>query len=404
MTDRRLPPESVPNDRPDLEARLAAWFSSEVRRAQADLSTVPRVPAPLVVTRRRPPLPRLPLAFAALLAIVVAAELAVAGLLRFGPSILPGVSGTASPQAGTPAPSSEAVPTSSPPLTLGQRYSDGIPDLINGEKVVRPPDLSGGRPAPGVTRYLLGGWSPGAFYRACPAFHAGDPAYVLTPTCGGWPIGDTPLVWDTPPALSVNVSVITDGRVIPGGPVVLRVHVDDPRAAQCPPERRPACRAAIVVDSVVWVGQDDSVTTTAPLRADQVADRLLEVFPDLRFLPRDQRCGNDVVCTKSLWIGNGCNPGWPIQTWETNEDSLGRILVFPSTAARRQTQPNLAPGGLRGTDSNGAPCSVSFDAFFASDWVAVDNVLIDVHVVPDGPTAAQRSLIDQIRKALSSPS
>jgi hypothetical protein len=385
---------------PALEVRLTEWFSTEVRRAEADLAAAARAPVLPVAARRRPSTRSswaLPLA-----AVVVVVGVFVAvELPRFGPGILSGLIRTGSPTAGATTPSTAAATPSTSPPTIEKRYPDGIPSLVDGEKVVRPPELSAGRPSPDVTTYLLGGWSPGPFARACPPFHAGDPTYFLTPTCGGWPIGDTPLVWDTPPPLNVNVSVRTDGHVVPAGPVVLRVHVDDPRAVQCLADRRAACEEAIVVDEVVWVGQDDPLTATAPLRADQVADHLLTVFSDIRFLPREERCGDGALCPKSVYIGSDCDPGWPLQTWETNVEQLGRILVFPSIAAREKTEGKLTPSGWRGTDASGSSCMVTTDANFASDWIAVENVLVDVHVAPAGPTAAQRAMIDEIRTALS---
>jgi hypothetical protein len=44
--------------------------------------------------------------------------------------------------------------------------------------------------------------------------------------------------------------------------VVARVHVNDPLAAQCPASDRADCRAAIVVESVVWHGDQPAVSAT----------------------------------------------------------------------------------------------------------------------------------------------
>ncbi len=83
-----------------------------------------------------------------------------------------------------------------------------------------------------------------------------------------------------------------------------------------------------------------------------------------------------------------------------NQTALGLVMVFPSVTARAAVEPRFLASGYSGT-TNGAFCFSMLDGFFASNWLAVENVLIDVHVSPSGATATQRALIDRIRAALA---
>jgi hypothetical protein len=49
--------------------------------------------------------------------------------------------------------------------------------------------------------------------------------------------------------------------------VVVRVHVNDPLAARCPPENQYLCERAVVVESVVWTS-DPYVTASPPHAVD----------------------------------------------------------------------------------------------------------------------------------------
>ncbi len=394
--DRRHPRQSPP------DARLAAWFAAEVRRAEADLAgTAGRRERPSGGRRRG--LPRSP-RLLALGVLAVAAAVAALQLPRLGPSAVGEPPGLGPPLAGSPGAAASPRTPGPSPSPIEERYPDGIPSSLNGEAVFRPLDVAAGRTGSEATSYLLGGWStPGRFARSCPVVPAGNAASVLIPPCGGWRIGETPLVPE--PALGSSVGVVIEdvSGPMPRGPVVLRVHTDDPRAASCPAAMRARCQAAIVVDEVVWVGQEDPVAATAPLRADQVADALRTVFSDLEFRSRRTRCPEGEFCAldpSMVAFGNACNPGWPTQSWLANEAQLGRILVFPSVAARRGTEGNLTRRGWVGTDATGSRCSVLFDADAASAWVAVENVIVEVRVAASGPTPEQQARIEAIHAAL----
>lgn len=285
----------------------------------------------------------------------------------------------------------------SPDTTVTGRYADGIPAAMNGEPVFRAAALlaaiQGPRAGTGGRSFLLGGWSPDPFTRACPAVRSDQAMYALAPACGGWPIGETPQLFGVEPT---TVDAILMGRTVPAGPVVLRVHDRDPAAAACPADLQARCETAVVVDAVIWNG--DELTASAPLRADQAMTRLLGPVPALHVLSRTPAPAGENLPL----LGSDCNPGWPVQTWQADGVVVGSILVFPTVAARAAAEPNFLAGGYRGATSAGASCLLTVDSFGLSDWVGGANVLVQVYVRASGPTQDQLAVAGAIATALGS--
>ena len=215
--------------RPPVEDRLATWFAGEVRRAQADVVALPA----------RPRVPRRSTVPAGLLVATMAAIAIVTGVaLRDVPGTAPvesspGATGLGSHGPGSPPPAG---------IVLG---ADGIPSRIDGEVVLRGPaataraaDVADSSP------FLVGGWARQLVMR-CAAV-APPTTHPLLPPCGSG--------FRLVAAIEDNdgLNITPDGHNLPHGAVVVRVHVGDPRAATCPPARLDRCRAAIVVEAVVW--------------------------------------------------------------------------------------------------------------------------------------------------------
>ena len=362
MTDDR--------DRP-LLGELEAWFAAEVRVAGRDLTGL-RLPRVEPRTRLAPG------SFA--VGAIVATVVLIGGLFLSWP-----------PGPGQPLPSAEEslMPTASPtaarvtePPALGRaRYTDGIPRTIGGEPVRRAAEAVGLAEAAVDDRpFLIGGWLWIDPVISCPMIPGDQP--LLASRCPSARLDDTPLGKD-------GFVPVLDGTSVASGPVVLRVHARDRRATRCPVGDRRECATSLVVEEVVWSGDDR--TTTKPLSVFHVLNRLRNEIPDLTLEPLDDRAMTD------------CDPGLPSQAWWASDHRLGYVLVFPSVEAREAAQGNFGASSLKGTTQDGDTCMVLFDAAFAWHWVAGANVMVEVQENHGGPTAEQRRLIDLVTDLLAGP-
>jgi hypothetical protein len=123
-----------------------------------------------------------------------------------------------------------------------------VPTEIAGEHVYRATDqgsfasLSAASP---TGTFLLGGPVGAADpISACPVPQISEAELKLVPYCSWVSVDGVQL---SPKGLA-----IADMR---NRVVVVRVHVNDPLATQCPAEVRPRCQAAVVVEGVVWQGE-----------------------------------------------------------------------------------------------------------------------------------------------------
>lgn len=233
-----------------------------------------------------------------------------------------------------------------PLAPLAGRFPDGIPMVIDGEPVLRAVDAR--NVADGQTdasSFLVGGWYIGPQPVPCPA-----------------PIDRHPLAWSCGPAMlgerpATGALALGPGPTISEGPVVVAVHVHDPSASGCLPENRARCEMTIVVDRVVWSG--DEVTNTAPLRIQDVVMAL-----------RQDIAGFTVEVGLPGWAT--CDPGWPDVSWvSTSATGVTIVLVFPTIADREAVDQNFRSSGWTGIDG----CSV--DTYGDPwHWVAVDNVMV----------------------------
>jgi hypothetical protein len=141
-----------------------------------------------------------------------------------------------------------------------------VPSEINGERVYRETDL---RLDPGGTlqnlkgSFLLGGvvslvrpyLAPAASPGACVTAVVGRQALSqLLSDCSPRYVS----IDSEPIAPKSNFDAV-DGQV-----VVVRAHMNDPLAAQCPADVRTTCQEAIVVESVVWSSNPYPPTPPAP--------------------------------------------------------------------------------------------------------------------------------------------
>lgn len=409
MTDRR---PDAPDD--PLPARLSSWFDQEVRQAGADLRA-----APLAASRARQSRSRAP--FAPVAAVILVVIVVIAGLTRL-PGVTPGTEpigstgATSASGSGAPSPLTSPGTTGVPATEVASRYPDGIPSSLAGRYVARPSNID--REPVTDQPFLLGGWSFdfSAIAYSCPAQIGTPPPFG--PRCGTPFLADQPLMNDAP-------RVLLDGwtAAIPAGAVILQVHRDDARAALCADDQM--CRQIAVIEKVVWTG--DALMATAPRTATDTFMRLIEADANLpqatltpvgmvvpvapggipgftpNFHPGTRPAPLATVDTRTGYFGAQCQPPYPAQAWTLNPAGIWSVLVFPTTAAREAVDQDFLASGFIGTSTGGGTCQTITDGLYLTTWVAVDNVMVAVHVNVGGPTAAQARLIDDVRGVLTSP-
>jgi hypothetical protein len=150
----------------------------------------------------------------------------------------------------TPTPTRAGV-TATPGLTQGPHFPDGIPSALDGLPVLRLADARTHiAAATDATSFLIGGWERPAPPLAC---FATDLSTFSLSICGRPSLADTAsdLESATPPPLLLT-ELPRSVQLEPYGPLVLRVHVQDPAAAKCDPSVRRQCEVAVVVEAVMW--------------------------------------------------------------------------------------------------------------------------------------------------------
>ena len=137
-----------------------------------------------------------------------------------------------------------------------------------------------------------------------------------------------------------------------------------------------------------------------PLTPDDVAARLRTVETSLTLLAEvDSRYIAGVFPSLMFRAQTAMRPPG-IERYGT---ALGAILIYPTPAARQAVQ-----GDFGGTSIQGPGAIVNWDGMVHSDWVGVENVLVEV-VMPGGsfggrsPTPSELTYPELIRAALAAP-
>jgi hypothetical protein len=383
MTDR-------PSDLDDarLHADLATWFESEVRQADLDLRLAPLRPARARAMAGSPGSRTVAGPAAALLVVILVA----AGISRLPALTAPiseptasGPSGSASSEPSTTAGAS-ATATPEAAISIGRRYGDGIPQVIDGELVLRIGAVKSLAPTDD-SAFLIGGWSWNfqSLVYACALMFIPPPDFG--PRCGGPFLADVPIIGEGP-----RLAIEDWTPEIPAGPVVLRVHRNDARATRCPVETRELCEATAVIESVVWAGDD--VTATAPLSPIDVFTRLTGADPNLSVAALTLEGEPDPIATEPpRGVYGICRQRTvPLMAWSIVGAQISYVLVFSTIEARAAVQAEFGPSGL--------DCIIVVGGAVVNEWVAVDNVMVAVQVSVDGPTTAEARFVADVREAL----
>jgi len=298
---------------------------------------------------------------------------------------------------------SELVWAADPAVFIDDRFDDGIPLHVGGEEVIPVADLVATLETfPDDRSVLVGGWAWQVFGMRCRAndrinrselLTSCDPL-LLTSQPGRTGMNGIPVV---PKLDAQSLPVVTDDHRIPDGPVILRVHGHDARAADCVSWLRDECDAAVVVDEIVWSG--DEWTETVPLTIYDVVLRLDAAGIEV-----------DLAIVPSLDEANAlaeCAADWPPQDWQAIDSEaddamsgrVSRIGVFATTADRERVLATLGPQGL-----NDGKCPSSLiDSFGGSRWIGIDNVIVGVPFRWDEPETDVHAREALVRKALIGP-
>ncbi|MGH2466254.1 MAG: hypothetical protein ACRDGL_00755, partial [Candidatus Limnocylindrales bacterium] len=213
--------------------RLRRWFAAEVRRAALDLSAGRPLPARATVRHRAVAAPAATMVLVAVVIAVLVASVA------FGPRLR----STGSPPSTPPrtAGSFSSPPASNPAAT----YPGGMPTSI-GDQPVLVGSAIGGHVAATAddTPFLIGGITDQIIVDC--ASPNGSPGLPLVGDGCGSGMWLRPSFGSDGPGVGVHLEVSADLPIISGAAYVLRVHVHDRQATECPAAWRQTCEQAIV--------------------------------------------------------------------------------------------------------------------------------------------------------------
>jgi len=252
-----------------------------------------------------------------------------------------------------------------PPVPIfANRWPDGIPSVIGTEGVTRPADAArNARLLPDDEPFFVAGW----LHRPLEGQRVPCPLSMsfLVPACGHLQLTDTP--GGQPADLHLAFPATLEPAQ-PDGPVILRVHAQDRGAALCPSALRIACTRALVVEAVVWVGDD--WTATKPL----------DILTVLVLLGAGQTGAVTALDPQPA----ACIPALAHETYVAAPGmTIGRIAVFPTVLDRVRFNSATSAGSIAGTQPDGALCRSPIPP--TSTWVSADNVAVEVRE-PDSAT------------------
>ena len=287
-----------------------------------------------------------------------------------------------------PAPSGAGA---SPGVT--ERYADGLPRTLDSQPVLRgDAALAHARTTPDATPFLLGGWVtivPGLPI-ACPAVLPSPGSEWLAP-CGQPSFSDLAgnAAGDLVAAGELTFHFF-DTSGLPSGPAILRVHVHDPRAAECGGQDT-ACGRAMVAEAVLWTG--DAATAPHPLDLARVTSGLRTVVPGLalRAIGHDipfSDCGGVLPAARDYAVAviPPDVPSASLVEIAASAEALGRALPIGDGTVAALAAPPLATSGGQGG--------------FQCRWLRVANVALLVRT-SDPPRSTDASFMDRVVAALT---
>jgi len=210
--------------------RLSRRYSAELERAERDY--------PVLMRPRRDPVRSIPVWRRIAVPMMVVVALVAVSLVGVGIALRP----SAGPTGNNPAPAGVV------------RGSDGIPTQIYSQRVYRIADKAEWKTLTGS--FLLGGYVERFALPCAPPVATRPPAEgQLVAQCDDsfWVASKAAEPYDASALLHPAPKSASALEGWADGPaIIMRVHVDDPEAANCAPAQQAACEAAVVVEAVVW--------------------------------------------------------------------------------------------------------------------------------------------------------
>jgi hypothetical protein len=151
------------------------------------------------------------------------------------------------------------------------------------------------------------------------------------------------------------------------GPIVLRIHTRDPGAAACTPEGRAECLGRSVVETVVWFGDEGTVSVPiSPLAARWMATTVF--VTEFRNMPGH----GEVAITEDMFtVPVACPAPWPAQVFSIHGDPrYGLVAVFPDPNARERFETESDP------DLGAACLNLPIERPAPARWVGHENMLV----------------------------
>jgi hypothetical protein len=293
--------------------------------------------------------------------------------------------------------------------TIVGRYPDGIPSSFDGQPVLRGAAvLAKAKRMTTADTFLVGTWldvytGP----RSCPIeprslppdswLHACQPAIQASDEAGAEPSVLLTSSTATPTATFWFATGLHSGAAI------VRVHVHDPRAAQCGPDEA-TCAGMMVVESAVWTG--DSTTEPRPLSVASAQAAVEGAVPGLSLHllgEGDMRSGPGLADAHTL---QQPLPAQPTPTWPppSQDGTITSVNILPSVGAVGRALPKVTSG----LDGALLPSAVfsgqgwsgpGGSAWYDERWLVVENVAVSVLTLPT-PSTADRALIARLVDAL----
>jgi hypothetical protein len=329
--------------------------------AQTDTVDVPaaEVHARVAAARRKsePGIRRPTGLIAAAAIVVVAGAVALSRVAPNGTAVPP----TSTRSVGTPS----AVSSSGPNANTGRDRS-GIPTVLAGEPVhIGLAGIVFADSTTDASAFLLGGWFPDASVFTCSGGLDRDPSPLLA-GCATVVGGDGPFGMASP-----HGRMYWGSHSLPGGrgPSIVRVHTHDPRAAACRPENRTSCSDVLVVDDVLWTGDDWTAVGPLSVSAALKVPSIETSFP--------MGPNGSLAVTRSLFataLPEACPSPWPHETFRLRGDPrFDVVAVFPDESSRANAQAALDPS------APGCGVDARVTRIGSPRWVGVKNALFLVY-------------------------
>ena len=265
------------------------------------------------------------------------------------------------------------------------RSPDGIPLSVDGRPVLRgEAALAFAHRQVDATPFLVGGWV--TYYRGasfCPIV-PDDESGSWTRDCRPARFTDIAGTEDEDLSNAITFTFARDG--LRTGPVIAVVHVHDARAGVCGAARA-ACDAMMVVERIIWAGDD--ATVPGPLTAAGIADVVVAAQGS-----RDMRewgdgsafmdCGSELPSAQlfSVDSGNSLTPGVTLVELEPTIDAMVRATPADPIACETQA---LIDGVMTSTDHR---------------WLVVDNAALLVRTNGE-PTGQDLAFIHRLEVVLA---